>query len=295
MLKNNVNGENVDVKVLCVKAECINCSNGSLAIFMTVRNKDGECTAKLWSAQSSDTDQYIDKAMHITGTIKEYKGVKEINIGSVEVLQDSEITKLVPRLDLDNLCKEFMQFLKSHITKEYFEALKVIFEAVGFENYVTAYAANSHHDNICGGLINHTLKMLQIAEVILTQHSKEIGNWGNRIYTGIVLHDIGKIYCYTKTGSVAELNYVDHKALGIEILSQNKDAVVEKIGVDEYYQLMAIILGHHGEFGEPCHSVATQIVSYIDLLDSQVTGLIQLMKQQDYKGDIRFDNRYLHI
>ena len=61
MLKNNVNSENVDVKALCVKAECINCSNGSLAIFMTVRNKEGECTAKLWSAPSSDVSQYIDK------------------------------------------------------------------------------------------------------------------------------------------------------------------------------------------------------------------------------------------
>lgn len=294
MLKNYVNSEVIDVKALCVKAECINCSNGSLAIFMTVRNKDGECTAKLWSAPSADTSQYIDKALHITGNVKEYKKVKEISIDSIEVLDDSEKVRLMPRLDLDNLCKEFMQFLKSHITKEYFEALKIIFEAVGFENYVTAYAANSHHDNICGGLINHTLKMLQIAEVIIRQHG-ELKQWNNRIYTGIVLHDIGKIYCYSKTGSVTELNYVDHKALGIEILSQNKDAVVEKIGVDEYYQLMAIILGHHGEFGEPCHSVATQIVSYIDLLDSQVTGMIQLMKQVDFKGEIKFDNKYLHI
>lgn len=295
MLKNNVNGENVSIDVLCVKAECINCSNGTLAIFMTVRNKDGDCTAKLWSAHSSDVSQYIDKALHIDGIVKEYKGLKEISISSIETLPDSEIKKLVPRLNLDNLCKEFMKFLKDHIDEDYFAALKTIFEAIGFENFVTGYAANNHHDNIMGGLINHTLKMLQIAEVILTQHKDEIGNWGNRIYTGIVLHDIGKIYCYSKTGAITELNYVDHKALGIEIMAMNKEEIVEKIGVDEYYQLMAIILGHHGEFGEPCHSVATQIVSYIDLLDSQVTGIIQSMKQVNFEGDIKFDNRYLHI
>lgn len=294
MLRNNSNMESVDVKALCVKAECINCSNGSLAIFMTIRNKDGECTAKLWSAPSSDVSQYIDKAVHIAGTVKEYKGVKEISIGQVEVLPDSEILKLMPRLDIDNLCKSFMGFLKSHIDSKYFNALKIIFEAVDFNNFVTAYAANSHHDNICGGLINHTLKMLQIAEVIMSQHP-ELDFMKNNIYTGIVLHDIGKIYCYTKTGAVAELNYVDHKALGIEILAENKKAVIEQIGDEAYHQIMAIILGHHGEFGEPCHTVATQIVSYIDVLESQVTGLSQLMKQQDFKGDIKFDNRYLHI
>lgn len=294
MLRNNSNMESVDVKAICVRAECINCSNGSLAIFMTVRNKDGECTAKLWSAPSSDVSQYIDKAVHISGTVKEYKGVKEISIGQVEVLPDSEVLHLIPRLDIDNLCKSFMGFLKSHIDVKYFNALKIIFEAVDFNNFVTAYAANSHHDNICGGLINHTLKMLQIAEVVMSQHS-ELDFMKNNIYTGIVLHDIGKIYCYTKTGAVAELNYVDHKALGIEILAENKTGVVEQIGDDAYHQIMAIILGHHGEFGEPCHTVATQIVSYIDVLESQVTGLSQLMKQQDFKGDIKFDNKYLHI
>ena len=295
MLKNNVNGENVDVKVLCVKAECINCSNGSLAIFMTVRNKDGECTAKLWSATSSDVSQYVNKALRVTGVIKEYKGVKEINIGSVEALPDSEIKKLVPHLDLDKLCKDFMGFLKSHIDENYFAVLKVVFEAIGFEKFVTGYAATSHHDNIMGGLLNHTLKMLQIAEVILAQHKDEIGTWGNRIYTGIVLHDIGKIYCYNEIGGVTDKCYVDHKAFGVEILAENKKAIIEKIGIDEYYELQAVILGHHGEFGEPCHSVTTRIISLIDLLESQVTGMIQLMKQQDYKGDIKVDGAYLHI
>lgn len=294
MLKNNVNTESVDVKALCVRAECINCSNGSLAIFMTVRNKDGECTAKMWSAPSSDVSKYIDKAVHITGIVKEYRGEKEISIGQIEVLPDSEILKLMPRLDIDSLCKSFMGFLKSHIDSKYFEALKIIFGAIDFNNFVTAYAANSHHANICGGLINHTLKMLQIAEVVLSQHP-ELDFMKDNIYTGIVLHDVGKIYCYTKTGAVAELNYVDHKALGIEILSKNREGVVGQIGEDAYYQIMAIILGHHGEYGEPCHTVATQIVSYIDGLESQVTGLSQLMKQQDFKGDIKFNGSYLHI
>ena len=294
MLRNNSNMESVDIKALCVRAECISCSNGSLAIFMNIRNKEGECTAKLWSAPSSDVSKYMDKAIHIKGTVKEYKGVKEISIGQVEVLPDDEIFRLVPCLDIDNICKSFMSFLKSHIDSNYFNALKIIFEAVDFNKFVTAYAANSHHDNICGGLVNHTLKMLQIADVIMSQHP-ELDFMKNNIYTGIVLHDIGKIYCYTKTGAVAELNYVDHKALGIEVLAENKKGVIEQIGDEAYYQIMAIILGHHGEFGEPCHTVATQIISYIDVLESQVTGLSQLMRQQDFKGDIKFNSNYLHI
>ena len=294
MFRNASNGEKVTVTCICTNGECINCSNGTIALFFTIRNKDGDGTAKLWSAQSSDMRPYLNKALKIEGTIKEYKGVKELSIASITVLPDTEIRKYVPCLELDVLCKNFMVFLKSHLAQQYYESLKVIFDAVGFEKYVLGYAATTHHDNISGGLINHTLKMLQIAEVVMTQHP-ELDFLKNLVYTGIVLHDIGKIYCYNELGGVAELNYVDHKALGIEILALNKQAIVDKIGEDDYHQLMAIILGHHGEFGEPCHSVATQIINYIDLLESQVTGLSQAMKQVEFKGDIKFDGRYLHI
>lgn len=294
MLKTRASNDVVEISGICSRAECVNCSNGTIAIFMDIRNKDGSCTAKLWSAPSNDVTPYKEKAVKINGTVKEYKGVKELSVNKIEVLPDSEIIRFIPRLNYDELCKNFMGFLKSHIDQNYYEALKIVFEHINFDKFVTGYAATSHHDNISGGLINHTLKMLQIAEVLFNQHS-ELEFMKNRIYTGIVLHDIGKINCYNAVGGVAEDNYVDHKAIGIMILAEVKDKIIEKIGEAEYKQIIAIILGHHDEYGEPAHSVATKIINFIDILDAQVTYLIQLMTQVEFKGDIKFDNKYLHI
>ena len=41
----------------------------------------------------------------------------------------------------------------------------------------------------------------------------------------------------------------------------------------------ASIIGHNGEFGEHCRAVATQIVNYIDIFDSNVTGIEQSMAE----------------
>ena len=260
-------------KALCTKAEIIACSNGKNALFMEMQTRDDSFTAKQWDVGSGTTaDTFSGKVVSIDGIVNVYKGVNEIKAYTVTATSD-DAALYVRTLDLDSLARDFMGFLKTHIS---------------------GYAATSHHDNVSGGLINHTLKMLNIAETVL-KNLPELEFMKDNIYMGIVVHDIGKIDCYTSTGSVDTLNYVDHKALGIEKMAQLKLQLLKHISEDDYYQLLAIILGHHGEFGEPCHTVATQIIHYIDMLDSQTTGLVQLMKQVNYSGDIKFDGRYLHI
>jgi len=281
-------------KALCTKAEIIACSNGKNALFMEMQTRDDSFTAKQWDVGSGTTaDTFSGKVVSIDGIVNVYKGVNEIKAYTVTATSD-DAALYVRTLDLDSLARDFMGFLKTHISNEYYEALKIIFGSIDFEKFVRGYAATSHHDNVSGGLINHTLKMLNIAETVL-KNLPELEFMKDNIYMGIVVHDIGKIDCYTSTGSVDTLNYVDHKALGIEKMAQLKLQLLKHISEDDYYQLLAIILGHHGEFGESCHTVATQIIHYIDMLDSQTTGLVQLMKQVNYSGDIKFDGRYLHI
>lgn len=293
-VKNMVSGAQYKGKGLCNKAEIISCSNGKNALFLTISTSDDSFVAKQWDISNGvSVDMYTNKVIDIDGVINTYKGINEVKVYSA-VPTDDDVSPYIRSLDLDSLASTFMNFLKTHIDDNYFEVLKVVFSSVSFEKFVRGYAATSHHDNISGGLINHTLKMLRIAEVVLT-NLPELNFMKNRIYTGIVLHDIGKIDCYTSTGGVDTLNYVDHKALGIEKLAQLKLQIISHISEEEYYQLIAIILGHHGEFGEPCHSVATQIINMIDILESQTTNIVQLMSQINFTGEIKFDNRYLHI
>lgn len=295
LIKDMSAGSAIKMKGLCTKAEIIACSNGKNALFTTITTRDDSFTVKQWDVGNNvQPDKYINKVVEIDGTVTSYKGVNEVKAFALTPTED-DVAPYVKSLDYDALCKEFIDFLKGHLSENYYSALKVVFNAINFEKFVTGYAATSHHDNVSGGLINHTLKMLKIAEVVINNIAPKLDFMKDRIYTGIVVHDIGKTLCYTSVGGVDTLNYVSHNALGVAMLGGVKEEITQHITEDEYYQLLAIIIGHHDEFGEPCHSVATQIIYYIDMLESQSTGLVQLMEQVNFEGEIKFNGKYLHI
>lgn len=282
----------VDTSVLVKKVENISCSNGKNAVFFTVSTKDEQFVAKMWDSPVIQAELYEGKVMSIYGSVSEYKGVREVKLSSYELTGESPLN-YIQSLDIDTLSNDFMNFLKKHLSENYYNVLRVVFKEVGYENFVKGYAATEHHDNIVGGLLHHTFKMLKIAEVVIANNHLEF--MANRIYTGIVLHDIGKIRCYTPVGGVTDEIFVDHKAFGIEILSRVSSEITPLIGVDEYNHLLAIILGHHGDYGEPCRTVATKIIHLIDALDAVVTGMESDMKCVDYKGDIKCAGVHLKI
>ena len=45
---------------------------------------------------------------------------------------------------------------------------------------------------------------------------------------------------------------------------------IEPFGADFYYRLQAIIQQHHGEFGEPCHTVESYLVHLVDMFESRI-------------------------
>lgn len=293
MLKDSNVGAEITISGLVKGVENKLCSNGTNAIFFTIITRDETFIAKKWRAeQPINVDDYNGKVLKMVGKVNEYQGVREITLDSFE-FSDEPAVNFVKSLDIQKLSDEFIAFLNNNLSKEYYQVLVSILKDVGYERFALCPAATSHHDNIVGGLIHHTLKMLRIATVVIANnHFEDIAN---RIYLGIALHDIGKIYCYKQTTEVTDDIWVDHKTFGIEILAQHKDMIVEQIGVDEYKQLQAIIIGHHGEFGEPCRSITTQIINYIDSLDANVTGIEQAINEAGTAKEIKFDGKYLHI
>ena len=92
------------------------------------------------------------------------------------------------------------------------------------------------------------------------------------VILGLVVHDFGKIL-ELKNGAYTEISIVPHTYLGIEIISKYKDLIEETYNEMFYRELQAIILEHHGEFGERPKTVYAYLVHVIDLLDSRVSGL----------------------
>lgn len=132
-----------------------------------------------------------------------------------------------------------------------------------------------YHDGKVGGLLNHIRKLLRYAEVAMAEY--ELLNTmspeeRDLVVLGLVVHDFGKML-ELKNGAYTDISIVPHTYLGIEIISKYKDLIEQTYNEMFYRELQAIILEHHGEFGERPKTVYAYLVHVIDLLDSRVSGL----------------------
>ena len=171
------------------------------------------------------------------------------------------------------------------------------------------FAAMSHHDNCKGGLLAHTVKMVDFLPIVLDNYpvlfsDKDISgelkaspDKRDLLVIGCILHDIGKTremdYGVYQKGS-----FVSHRFFGAEMVEEHKDYIVGQYGEEWFYHLIAILLQHHDQFGDPCRDVYALIVHKIDDIESSLTNLSQEIEQNgntDPSGQfIWYDNKTLY-
>lgn len=269
--------------------------NGS-SYFNGILKAQGALDFKVWGGSlydKLDSEDYKGTPVLVTGEVNIWNGSISLILTDVIPIDPEElgvdITLLDPtKYDIDANEKEFYNLLKKELTEEAFELFKLIYNKIR-PKFRQEYAAVTIHDASRGGLLAHTLKMLRILKT----------TWGNYpnmqehvnkdiVFLGMAIHDMGKILEYSN-GTRTEIAFATHNFLGQEILFEFKDEIIngfeytfkpvndiiqfEGFGVDFYYRLQAIIQQHHGEFGEPCHTVESYIVHMVDLYESRMQML----------------------
>lgn len=235
---------------------------------------------------------------------EDYTGVPVYTEAEVNVWNDTKslILKKVVAVDVDDLGiditpldptkydiaaneKEFYTLLKEELSPNGFELFKRVYNRIRKE-FRSEYAAVKIHDAYRGGLLAHTLKMLKVLRFIWNTYPNIRENMNkDLVFIGLSVHDMGKILEYNN-GTRTEIAFATHNFLGQEILFEfKKDIVegfeapvkgseetlsVEPFGNDFYYRLQAIIQQHHGEFGEPCHTIESYLVHLVDMFESRV-------------------------
>lgn len=264
--------------------------------FSGVLKAQGALDFKIWGGSLFDklsAEDYKGVPVLVTGEVNIWNDTISVILTDVQPINPEElgvdISLLDPtNYDLDANEKEFYKLLKSELTEEAFELFKLIYNHIR-PRFRSEYAAVSIHDAQRGGLLAHTLKMLRLLKVSWSNYQNIQENVNKDIvFLGMAIHDMGKILEYNN-GSRTEIAFATHNFLGQEILFEFKDKIVngfeytfkpsndiklfEGFGLDFYYRLQAIIQQHHGEFGEPCHTVESYIVHLIDLYESRMQML----------------------
>lgn len=130
----------------------------------------------------------------IKGVIDEYQGSKQIKIFTISPARASEdvsIYDFIPKSlrDIDEMKKEFEEKVRSLSDIHLRTLVKNIFTEDRFEKFCIAPAGKYWHHGYIHGLLEHTLEIIKICELMCGIHP-EINR--DLLICGAILHDLGK-------------------------------------------------------------------------------------------------------
>jgi 3'-5' exoribonuclease len=252
--------------------------NGKPYLKCLIADKTGRLPGRMWNTteqfvQSLPTDGFV----RIEGQTQPYQGQLQLILNHVEAAtpEPGELTALLPATenDIDAMYEQVAAIVRS-ISHDGMRALAEAYlqDAKLMEAFRQAPAAVQLHHAYLGGLLEHTLSLLQLAEAMLPLLP---GLNRDLILLGLFVHDLGKCaeltwrkgFAYTDDGQL-----VGHIARGVMWL-ERKAELCAKAGHElprpALMVLEHIILSHHGrpEFGA-AKLPATPEALFVSMLDN---------------------------
>jgi len=264
--------------------------DGNNFLNVTLSDKTGTIKGVVWD----NVDQITAGVnsgdfVHIKGNVTEYKEALQLVIKNMETFSAHEIDPadflpMTPR-NIESMFERLVKITAS--VKPFY--LKQLIQAFWndkefIREFKIAPAAKKMHHAYIGGLLEHTLSMVSLAE-------KVAGHYGgidrDLLIAGAMLHDIGKTkefeyefrIDYTDQGRL-----LNHIVIGIEMIDE-KLSEIKDFPEEKMLLLKHMIISHHGarEFGspEPPKTIEAVILNYIDEIDSKVNGIRNFMAKED--------------
>lgn len=267
---------------------------------------------KAWGNTSAFTElknnDYNNVPSYISGSFDDFGGSLSIVVDTVTAVEG-----FTPDMfyQIKYNADAYLDALKSLTFKRMTEkaqkyANKILFENPEvLERFKVEFAASSHHDNCKSGLLAHTYKvcvnlnhLLNVYPNIIQKANPENpSDFTDVCMLGALIHDIGKIY-EMNFGVYQPVSIVTHRYLGTELISPYKAEIIADYNEDWYYDLISIMLQHHGEYGDDCKTLCSYIIHEADNLDAKFT-LVEQMLDNPVEGStgkrIKVDSKNLAL
>ena len=251
-------GENVSHYLLVNKIELRTTKTNKEYLNFEFSDSSRSVNANMWDNIGNVIDLIQQgKVAFVTGTMAEYQGSPQIKLLNVRPVNKND--NVTPRdflpksqRDLSLMQKEFNDridkitdpFLKKLITS--------IFNEENFEKFSKAPAGKSWHHAYISGLIEHTLEIIKICDLMCDFHS-ELNR--DLLISGAMLHDFGKTieleydssFEYTNKGKL--IGHIVMAAMLIEEETKKIKYFPEELK----NHLIHLILSHQGklEYASP--------------------------------------------
>ncbi len=287
-------GERVEDEVYLIRSKDLRTtSQGNLYIHAVLVDRTGQILARAWQATEEMFREMPEGGfLRFKGRAENYKGNLQFIIDGIRPAEAGsfDIADFLPATkgDVEKMWKRVVVILDG-IQHPDLRALIGEFLADGalVGGFRRAPAAATMHHAYIGGLLEHTLSLLEVALLVIPRYPKLSLDL---VLGGLFLHDIGKVKELTYETS---LGYSDdgqllgHIAQAVLWIDHKADAVAAKTGSpfpDRLrWALQHIVLSHHGryEFGSPKLPALPEAVAihYLDNLDAKVNMFLTAIEQ----------------
>jgi 3'-5' exoribonuclease len=262
-LRDANSGDLVDDVYVITNKQFAAASTGKYYIKAFVSDSSGQLVARMWNTTREIFNWLPDSGfVKVRGRIENYQSNLQFIIESVGPAKDGsyDVADLVAHTQksIPEMCAKLHQMLGS-IRNRHLKALiqAYVDDQTLMDNFCKAPAAMSFHHAYLGGLLEHTVNAMQVADAIMPFYP---GLNRDLVVAGIFLHDIAKTWelsynCsfgYTDSGQL--VGHIVKSAIWVEHKAKEAEAKLgEPIPQQLVDVLQHIILAHHGtyEFGSP--------------------------------------------
>jgi 3'-5' exoribonuclease len=279
-----INGESVDESFLVADKQLRANRQGNLYLHLELRDKTGSVGARLWNASEGLARTFEPgDFLRVRGKTQVFQGALQIILSHVEVIDPTQVERddFLPQSsqNVARLTARLREVLLS-MGNPHLRALVECFliDEEFLRKFTTAPAGIKQHHAYQGGLLEHVVTLLTVADRIVDLYP-ELDR--DLLLTGIFLHDIGKVdeLSYDRAfGYTDEGQLVGHLVMGVEMVrakvERTSDLTGEPFPPELLLRLKHMIVSHHGthEFGSAKVPMTLEAIAlhYLDSLDAKV-------------------------
>jgi 3'-5' exoribonuclease len=306
LIRSLKDGESFQGFLLAQEAAFKVSAKGSEYLELKLSDASGDLKAFLWDLRAIEGDLEAIRAdvfLRVKGAVTSYNGRLQLRLDKARFAADAEIADFsaffpvsarpVPEMlaELDGfICSVQDPWIRHLLTDLFLE------DGVLRAAFAKAPAAKSMHHARLGGLLEHTLSVMGLAERACA-HYRDLNR--DLVLAGVFLHDVGKTaelsyqrsFGYTDAG-----NLLGHIALEAEWISRAMGKI-PMFPEELRLQILHIVLSHHGrlEFGSPVLPKTPEalLVHYLDDLDGKLEAMFRAMQGEALEGSWSPFNRAL--
>lgn len=272
---------------LCINKQVLKTKAGKTYYSLKLQDKSGVIDAKIWDL--NDGINHFDEGDYIKvdGAVILFQGGYQLNIRRLRKSTSDEYNPRdyipVSNRDIEEMYKMLLNYVVG-ISNPFMKQLVNSF-FIEDDNFIMKFkehtAAKSMHHSFSGGLLEHTLSVLELCEFYAKQY-KEINR--DLLYTAALFHDIGKIQ---ELSDFPIVEYTDpgqllgHIMISVEMVTE-KIKKIDNFPVSLANLIKHCIISHHGEleYGSPKTPLIIEAfaLNFADNTDAKLKALNSMLE-----------------